>query len=205
MGYSTTASDLADELAVLSIERGSPRELRMDNGPEFISKALRGWVREVVLVFIRTGQPGRNGFIEFLKSRLRDECFSVNQFHSLSHAKGVIGIWKKEYNQTRPHSSLGSLAPAFYRQQCTHYKPATTLTDTGPKPGAGQQGQPSGLPAIARRQAKSAPFPRFIIDRRPNVTELERDSSRGAIIAAPVNFDEEASPRGLPSDGPLPT
>lgn len=120
MGYSITASGLADELDVLSIKRGSPRELRMDNGPEFISKALRGWAREVVLVFIRTGQPWRNGHIASFNGGLRDECLSVNQFHSLSHAKGVIGIWKKEYNQTRPHSSLGYLAPAFYPQQCTH-------------------------------------------------------------------------------------
>lgn len=89
-----TSSDLTDELDVLTIECGSPRALRMVKGPEFISKALRGWVR--------------------------DECLSVNQFHSLSHAIGVVGIWKEEYNQTKPHSSLGYLPPAVYAQQCIH-------------------------------------------------------------------------------------
>jgi len=44
----------------------------------------------------------------------------VNQFYSLNHAKGIIGIWKEDYNTTRPHSSLGYLAPAVYAQQCTH-------------------------------------------------------------------------------------
>jgi putative transposase len=120
VGYSITASELTDELDVLTIERGSPRALRMDNGPEFISKTLRGWAREVDLVFIPPGQPWRNGFIECFNGGLRDECLSVNQFHSLSHAKCVIGMWKEEYNQTRPHSSPGYLAPAVYAQQCIH-------------------------------------------------------------------------------------
>ena len=118
--YSITASDLIDQLDVLTIEHGSPKALRMDNGPEFISKALREWAIEVDLVFIPPGQPWRNGFIESFNGRLRDECSSVNQFYSLSHAKGLIGIWKEDYNTTRPHSSLGSLAPAVYAQKCTH-------------------------------------------------------------------------------------
>jgi transposase InsO family protein len=118
--YSITASDLIDQLDVLTIEHGSPKALRMDNGPEFISKALREWAIEVDLVFIPPGQPWRNGFIESFNGRLRDECLSVNQFYSLSHAKGIIGIWKEDYNTTRPHSSLGYLTPAVYAQQCTH-------------------------------------------------------------------------------------
>lgn len=54
-GYSITASDLTDELDVFTIESGTPRALRMDNGPEFISKDLGGWAREVNLVFIPPG------------------------------------------------------------------------------------------------------------------------------------------------------
>jgi len=118
--YSITAEDLIDQLDVLVIERGMPRALRMDNGPEFISKALREWAIEVDLVFIPPGQPWRNGFIESFNGRLRDECLSVNQFYSLSHAKGIIGMWKEDYNTTRPHSSLGYLAPAVYAEKCTH-------------------------------------------------------------------------------------
>jgi transposase InsO family protein len=71
VGYSITANDLTDAPDVLAIERGSPRALRMDNGPEFISKALRGWALEVDLVFIPPGQPWRNGFIESFNGRPR--------------------------------------------------------------------------------------------------------------------------------------
>ena len=109
--YSITAEDL--------IERGMPKALRMDNGPKFISKALREWAIEVDLVFIPPAQPWRNGFIESFNGRIRDECLSVNQFCSLSHAKGIIGIWKEDYNTTRPHSSRGYLAPAVYAEKCT--------------------------------------------------------------------------------------
>lgn len=120
VGCCIVARDLTDELEVLSIERGSPRALRMDNGLEFNSKALRGWVRAVNLLFIPPGQPWRNGFIESFNGRFRDECLDVDQFHSLSHAIGVIGIWNEEYNQTKPNSSLGYLPPAVYAQQCIH-------------------------------------------------------------------------------------
>jgi len=53
------------------------------------------WAIEVDLVFISAGQPWRSGFIESFNGRLQDECLRVNQFYSLSHAKGIIGIWKE--------------------------------------------------------------------------------------------------------------
>lgn len=134
--YSITASNLSDELDVLTIERGSPRALRMDKDPEFISKAFRGWAREVDLVFIRPGQPWRNGFIESFNGRLWAECLGVHQFYSLSLATGVIGIWKEGYNQTRPHSSLGTLV------LCSNYRgPGQKKWGPGqldPKQGEGQ-------------------------------------------------------------------
>ena len=111
--YSITAEDLTDQLDVLVIERGTPGALHMANGPGFISKALHHWANEVDLVFMTPGQPWWKGFIESFNGRLRDECLRVNQFYSLNHAKGAIGIWKKDYNTTRPHSSLGYFAPAM--------------------------------------------------------------------------------------------
>ena len=118
--YSITGLDLAEQLDVLAIDRGMPGALRMDNGPELISNAVARWASETELVFIPPGQPWRNGYVESFNGKLRDECLGVNQFYSLNHAKGVIGIWKEEYNTTRPHSSLGYLAPTVYAQQCTH-------------------------------------------------------------------------------------
>lgn len=118
--YSITGMDLAEQLDVLALERGMPKALRMDNGPELISKAIVDWASETERVFIPPGQPWRNGYVESFNGRLRDECLSVNQFHSLNHAKGIIGIWKEEYNTIRPHSSLGYSTPNAYAGQCTH-------------------------------------------------------------------------------------
>ena len=112
--------DLAEQLDVLALERGMPKALRMDNGPELISKAVADWASETERVFIPPGQPWRNGYVESFNGRLRDECLSVNQSHSLNHAKGIIGIWKEEYNTIRPHSSLGYSTSNEYADKCTH-------------------------------------------------------------------------------------
>lgn len=117
---SITGDDLVMVLDLLALERGMPGAIRMDNGPEFISRTLATWASETELVFIPPGQPWRNGFVESFNGKLRDECLSVNQFYSLDHARGVIGIWKEEYNTIRPHSSLGYLTPSAYAGQCTH-------------------------------------------------------------------------------------
>ncbi len=118
--YSITGVDWAEQLDLLAIERGAPKALRMDNGPELISNALARWASETERIFIPPGQPWRNGYVESFNGRLRDECLSVNQFHSLNHAKGIIGLWKEEYNEIRPHSALGYLTPSAYAGQCTH-------------------------------------------------------------------------------------
>jgi transposase InsO family protein len=93
--HSITLEDLIDQLDVLVDGRITPRALRMDNGQEFISKALRKWAIEVDLVF-PPGEPWRNGFIESFNGRLRDECLSVSQFQFLSDVKDIFGIWKED-------------------------------------------------------------------------------------------------------------
>jgi putative transposase len=118
--YSITGLELTEQLDVSAIDRGMPKALRMDNGPELISNAVAEWASETERVFISPGQPLRNGFVESFNGKLRDECLNVNQFYSLNHAKGIIDIWKEEYNTIRPHSSLGYSTPSVYAGQCTH-------------------------------------------------------------------------------------
>lgn len=118
--YSITGLDLAEQLDLLAIERSAPKALRMDNGPELISSSLAQWASETERIFIPTGQPWRNGFIESFNGKLRDECLSINQFYSLNHARGIIGLWKEEDNHIRPYSALGYLTPTAYGGQCTH-------------------------------------------------------------------------------------
>ncbi len=65
-----------------------PNSIRVDNGPEFISKALDKWAYEngVTLDFSRLGKPTDNAFIESFNGRLRDECLNVNGLLSLADA-----------------------------------------------------------------------------------------------------------------------
>ena len=90
--------------------------IRVDNGPEFTSKALDKWAYEngVRLDFIRPGKPVENAFIESFNASLRNECLNVHWFQTLEEARQRIEQWRKEYNGYRPHSSLDNLTPAEY-------------------------------------------------------------------------------------------
>ena len=85
----------------------------MDNGPEFISKALDRWAYErgVKLHFIQPGKPTQNAYVESFNGKLRDECLNENWFTSLADAREKIETWRREYNTIRPHSSLNDLTP----------------------------------------------------------------------------------------------
>lgn len=88
-----------------------PRSITLDHGTEFHSRALEDWAyhRGVQLDFIRPGKPVENAFIESFNGRLRDECLNMHQFTSLTDAQTKIEAWRLDYNQRRPHSSLGHL------------------------------------------------------------------------------------------------
>jgi putative transposase len=98
-------------------ERGAPQAISLDNGPELTSRALDQWAygRGVRLRFIDPGKPQQNGFIESFNGRLRDECLNEHWFLSLPHAKHIVESWRLDYNQNRPHSSLGNLTPEEFR------------------------------------------------------------------------------------------
>jgi putative transposase len=99
---------------------GLPEIIVIDNGPEFIGNALDAWAyqRGVKLTFIRPGKPVENAYIESFNGRFRDECLNENWFLTLEHARGIIEKWYIDYNNERPHSSLGYLTPEeFIRQE----------------------------------------------------------------------------------------
>jgi putative transposase len=99
---------------------GLPEIIIIDNGPEFIGKALDAWAyqRGVKLAFIRPGKPIENAYIESFNGRFRDECLNENWFLTLEHARGIIEKWRIDYNNERPHSSLGYRTPEeFIRQE----------------------------------------------------------------------------------------
>ena len=101
----------------LTEERGAiPDVIVLDNGPELTSKALDQWAYErgVRLHFIDPGKPQQNGFIESFNGKFRDECLNEHWFLSLADARRTIEDWRIDYNQNRPHSSLGNLTPEEY-------------------------------------------------------------------------------------------
>lgn len=99
--------------------RGLPKEIVVDNGPEFTSKKMIKWAcnKGVNLHYIGPGKPIQNAFVESFNGRFRDECLNQYWFTSLADANEIIAAWKVDYNENRPHSSLGNLTPEQFRQQ----------------------------------------------------------------------------------------
>jgi putative transposase len=97
----------------LAESRGLPKSVTVDNGPEFVSKVLDAWAygRQLQLRFIEPGKPQQNAYIESFNGKFRDECLNEHWFLSMGHARQVIAAWRHEYNDERPHSSLGYLTP----------------------------------------------------------------------------------------------
>ena len=104
---------VVEMLMQLGEERSMPRTIRVDNGPEFISKRLDQWayLNKVELDFSRPGKPTDNGFIEAFNGRLRQECLNEHWFLSLEDAREKVEQWRLHYNQERPHGALGNLTP----------------------------------------------------------------------------------------------
>ena len=97
-------------------ERGKPAVIRLDNGTEFTPNHCDAWAyaRGIQLDFIAPGKPMQNGFIESFNGRFRDECLNSEWIHTLAEARAQAEAWRLDYNQSRPHSALGDMAPEQY-------------------------------------------------------------------------------------------
>jgi putative transposase len=107
---------LLDQAAIF---RGYPVAVRTDNGPEFTSRAFLAWttLHGIRHILIQPGRPMQNGYIESFNGKFRDECLNEQWFQSLPQARDCIAEWRKDYNEVRPHSSLGRIPPAQFAQQ----------------------------------------------------------------------------------------
>ena len=99
--------------------RGYPLAVRTDNGPEFTSRAFMAWATShgVRHILIQPGRPMQNGYIESFNGKFRDECLNEQWFETLPQARTCIAEWRRDYNEVRPHSSLGRIPPAQFAQQ----------------------------------------------------------------------------------------
>ncbi len=116
---SCTADEVVAEIEKLVADRGAPKHLRMDNGPEFVAWALRDWCRlsGTGTIFIEPGSPWENPFVESFNGRVRDEHLNAEEFITLLDAQVLTEEWRAEYNTYRPHSSLRWLTPAEYAER----------------------------------------------------------------------------------------
>ncbi len=107
-------------------ERGLPRAIRCDNGPELTSRHFLAWAldRKVDLVHIQPGKPTQNAYVESFNSKLREECLRVSWFQNLFEARRIIANWQWDYNERRPHSSLNYMTPAEFAAEASRGKDA---------------------------------------------------------------------------------
>jgi transposase InsO family protein len=106
--------DVVECLVWLFIQRGMPEYIRSDNGAEFTTENVRGFLKKmgVKTAFIEPGSPWENGFNESFNGTLRRELLNREAFDTLLEAQILIERWRREYNEVRPHSSLGYRPPA---------------------------------------------------------------------------------------------
>ena len=110
---------VASALDLLKETRGLPKRIKVDNGPEFISRALDAWAyfNNVKLDYSRPGTPTDNDYIESFNGSFRDECLNGNWSMSFEDARDKIECWRKDYNELRPHSALTYLTPAEFARK----------------------------------------------------------------------------------------
>ncbi len=101
----------------IALTRGYPAKMRMDNGPELISTTMATWAEEhnIDLEFIQPGKPIQNSYIERFKRTYRSEVLDKYAFRDLEEVREISRNWIREYNEERPHQSLGKLTPMEYR------------------------------------------------------------------------------------------
>lgn len=113
----------------VAVFRGYPLAVRTDNGPEFTSRKFLAWTHAhgVRHILIQPGRPMQNGYIESFNGKFRDECLNEQWFETLTQAREEIALWRQDYNEIRPHSSLGRIPPAAFAQK--HRSGTTAASD----------------------------------------------------------------------------
>jgi putative transposase len=119
--FSISAQRVITILERVILEKGKPKVIRVDNGPEFISNALREWCIQngIRLLFIQPGKPMQNGYVERFNRSFRQDVLDTNLFANLIEVKLASDEFEEDYNFYRPHESLGNMSPIRYKQMQT--------------------------------------------------------------------------------------
>ena len=113
---SIASPKVIETLDWLVAQRGVADHIRSDNGPEFVAQAVQEWIgaRGCRTIFISPGSPWENPYIESFNGKFRDECLNMEVFANGKEAQMIVEAWRKDYNENRPHSSLGYMTPAEF-------------------------------------------------------------------------------------------
>lgn len=116
---SITAGRVVRVLELLKSQRGVPRSIRVDNGPEMTAQAFADWCREneVRIDYIQPGKPNQNAYIERFNRTCRTEVLDPHIFSSLSQVRDISWAWLLSYNEERPHRSLGNIPPTEFKRR----------------------------------------------------------------------------------------
>jgi putative transposase len=127
--FNLQAKRIIRTLDRIALWRGYPAKLRVDNGPEFTSVLMAEWAEThgVTLEFIQPGKPTQNSFIERFNRTYREEVLDMYIFKRLSEVRNTTENWIDEYNEQRPHESLGNLTPREY-MIINNQQPDSTFT-----------------------------------------------------------------------------
>ena len=119
VAYSFPSQLVVNSLKKLIRNKGKPAQIRMDNGPEFISHELKKWAKEqeIELLYIQPGKPAQNAFIERFNRTFRGDILDMYLFNSLPEVDELLKKWLKMYNNERPHESLKGLPPTLFSQR----------------------------------------------------------------------------------------
>jgi len=116
-----TDTSIPSKQVIQTLERlieihGKPISIRIDNGPEFISHRLMDWCHKnrIQMQFIQPGKPAQNSLIERFNGSYRKEILDAYVFYNLNELRAITRDWMQEYNNYRPHDSLGGMTPTAY-------------------------------------------------------------------------------------------
>lgn len=113
---SIRAANLVEIFETLKQTRPLPKNIRCDNGPELTAIAMDLWAyrNQVKICTIDPGKPQQNAFVESFNGKFRADCLDQNWFESLDEAKEKINVWRTDYNEYRPHSSISMKTPSEF-------------------------------------------------------------------------------------------
>ena len=115
--FSYTSEKVRTALEILEIDRGLPKAIRVDNGPEFISNTLKEFMDEkgIKLCFIQPGKPTQNAYVERFNRLFREDILDAYLFNTIEQVRNQSDRWRADYNDNHPHKSLGKISPNQFK------------------------------------------------------------------------------------------